>query len=35
VTKNALVNWGLAAVVWLIIGRIVERIIRPSSRRVS
>ena len=29
VTKNALVNWGLAAVVWLIIGRILDRIIRP------
>ncbi|MCW2832673.1 MAG: hypothetical protein JWN68_626 [Nocardioides sp.] len=29
VIKNALVNWGLAAVVWLIIGRILDRIIRP------
>jgi hypothetical protein len=28
-TKNALVNWGLAAVVWLIGGRILDRIIRP------
>ncbi|PUA80497.1 hypothetical protein C7S10_14675 [Nocardioides currus] len=28
-TKNALVNWGLGAVVWLIIGRILDRIIRP------
>ena len=28
-TKNALVNWGLAAVVWLIIGRILDRLIRP------
>lgn len=28
-TKNALVNWGLAAVVWLIGGRILERIVRP------
>jgi hypothetical protein len=28
-TKNALVNWGLAAVVWLVGGRIVERVIRP------
>jgi hypothetical protein len=28
-TKNALVNWGLAAVVWLVAGRIVERIVRP------
>ena len=28
-TKNALVNWGLAAIVWLIVGRILDRIIRP------
>ncbi|MBO0847580.1 MAG: hypothetical protein J2P22_19445 [Nocardioides sp.] len=28
-TKNAIVNWGLAAVVWLVGGRILERIIRP------
>ncbi|MCW2768292.1 MAG: hypothetical protein JWO11_4251 [Nocardioides sp.] len=28
-TKNALFNWGLAAIVWLVIGRIVERIVRP------
>ena len=28
-TKNALLNWGIAAVVWLIAGRIVDRIIRP------
>jgi hypothetical protein len=28
-TKNALVNWGLAALVWLIGGRIVERIVKP------
>lgn len=28
-TKNALFNWGLAAVVWLIIGRVLDRIIRP------
>ena len=28
-TKNALVNWGLAAVVWLVGGRVLERIIRP------
>jgi hypothetical protein len=30
-TKNACVNWGLAAVVWLIVGKIVERIVRPRS----
>jgi hypothetical protein len=28
-TKNALVNWGLAAVVWLVGGRLVERVVRP------
>jgi hypothetical protein len=28
-TKDALVNWGLAALVWLIGGRILDRIIRP------
>jgi hypothetical protein len=28
-TKNAVVNWGLAAVVWLVGGKILERIIRP------
>ncbi|WP_182523776.1 hypothetical protein [Nocardioides dongkuii] len=28
-SANALVNWGLAAVVWLIIGRLLDRLIRP------
>jgi hypothetical protein len=28
-TKNALANWGLGAVAYLIVGRIVERIVRP------
>ena len=27
--KNALVNWGLGAVVYLIVGRVLDRIIRP------
>jgi hypothetical protein len=27
--KDALLNWGLAAIVWLVAGRIVDRIIRP------
>jgi hypothetical protein len=27
--KDALLNWGLAALVWLIGGRIVDRLIRP------
>jgi hypothetical protein len=30
-TKNACVNWGLAAVLWLVIGKVAERIIRPTS----
>jgi hypothetical protein len=28
-TKDALLKWGLAAVTWLIAGRILDRIIRP------
>jgi hypothetical protein len=28
-TKNAIVNWGLAALVWLVVGKILERVIRP------
>jgi hypothetical protein len=27
--KNVLVNWGIAAVVYLVVGRIADRIIRP------
>ena len=27
--KNALVNWGLAAIVWLVAGRILYRVIKP------
>jgi hypothetical protein len=27
--KNALANWGVAAIVWLIGGRIIDRIVRP------
>ena len=34
-TKNALVNWGLAAVVWLVIGKVVERLVRPRGARVA
>jgi hypothetical protein len=30
-TKNACVNWGLAAVVWLVIGKVAERIVRPRN----
>ena len=28
-TKNALFNWGLGAVFWLILGRLLDRIVRP------
>ena len=28
-TKNALFNWGLGAVAYLVVGRLVERIIKP------
>jgi uncharacterized membrane protein len=28
-TKSALANWGLGAVAYLIVGRVLERIIRP------
>jgi hypothetical protein len=30
-TKNAIVNWGIAAVVWLVIGGILSKIVRPKS----
>ena len=26
---NALFNWGLGAVAWLVVGRVLERLIRP------
>ena len=28
-TKNALFNYGLGAVAWLVVGRILDRLIRP------
>jgi hypothetical protein len=28
-TKNALANWGLAAVAYLVVGRVVDRVVRP------
>jgi hypothetical protein len=34
-TKNALFNWGLAALVWLIGGRILDRVVRPSDGRAA
>ena len=27
--KNALLNWGLGAIAWLVVGRILGRIIKP------
>ena len=29
--KNALFNWGLAALAWLVAGRVLERLLRPSA----
>lgn len=28
-TKNALFNWGVGAIVWLVVGRILDRVVRP------
>ena len=28
-TKNALFNWGLGAVAYLVVGRLLERVIKP------
>ncbi|MFT4287864.1 hypothetical protein [Nocardioides sp.] len=30
-TKNALFNWGLGALAWLVAGRLLDRLIRPKS----
>jgi hypothetical protein len=27
--KNALFNWGIGAVAWLVLGRILDRVVRP------
>lgn len=27
--KNALFNWGLAAIAWLVVGRVLYRVIKP------
>lgn len=29
VTKTVLVNWGICAVVWLVAGKVIERLVRP------
>lgn len=31
VTKEALVNWGIAALVYLLIGQLLDRVVRPSK----
>lgn len=28
-TKNALANWGIGAIAYLVVGRVLERLIRP------
>ena len=30
-TKNACVNWGLAAVVWLVAGQVISKLVRPRN----
>lgn len=30
-TKNALLNWGIGAIAWLVVGRVLERLIRSGS----
>jgi hypothetical protein len=32
-TKDAVVNWGIAAIVYLIIGNIIQRLVRPAGRK--
>jgi hypothetical protein len=32
VVKNAVVNWGLAAIAWLVVGRIVRRLLTLGVR---
>ena len=27
--KNALLNWGLGAIAWLVVGRVLDRIVKP------
>lgn len=27
--RNALVNWGIGAIAWLVLGRVLDRLIRP------
>lgn len=30
-TKSVMVNWGLAALIYLVVGKILDRLIRPKS----
>lgn len=30
-TKNALFNWGIGALAWLVVGRLLDRVIRPRA----
>ena len=30
-TKSVMVNWGLAAVIYLVVGKVLDRLIRPRS----
>lgn len=29
--KDALFNWGIGAIAWLVVGRVLERLIRPGA----
>lgn len=33
ISKNALLNWGLAAIVYLLIGRLLANLIAPKGRK--
>ena len=33
IEKNALLNWGIAAIVWLIIGRVASNLVAPKGKR--
>ncbi len=30
--KSVLVNWGIAALVYLVAGKVIDRVIRPRGR---
>lgn len=32
-TKDAVVNWGIAAIVYLVISNVIQRLLRPAGRR--